>query len=689
MGFPDVRSTIGPPKVSAFNRANGTPLVVNRTAGLGYVLDADDNVVNIAGIKTVKDYGAIGDGTRHPLSEFYGSLVSAQADYPHALSLTDEIDWAAWQKAINVFSAGRAATSAGAIFAPEGEYFINRPLVYGGASSYSLKIFGNCGGARAGFGTVFTWTGTVGESMFIFYGANECEVEGVNFNPESGVGLTQCVHVAADNHVNTTLSGGVTAGAVTATPVSMTDIAVGTLLGIDTGANFEVVYVTAVTGATFDATFTRAHSAGVQVGGGAGSAGVRFRRCTFLVPEGAATAGVLWGNKTAAETPQVSEGQISECYVRGGGTPGDSFAGFRIITGGNCKNFRFDNCNYANLKRGVSNEGAGTGTVNVTWPILNNITEYDFFSAGEGSFNIYGGESESATGHVLYYNISTQGMTTIQGFSWQVAAPSGDVIINTGGALTLIGNEFYNERSPGVSFPKVKVSNLGTVSGRSSVTSIGNWYENATNISSVFLDGSDNEYRYNLFAAGVNSRVFSVGDSGAATGTRLAPYIGHLTLGNAMLETTSTSSGITHDEIGLSCRTRHKVTIPYTAFQAAALSTDLTILRVPAKSRIVAVYSDTTTPFAGTAGTLNLRVGTNTGGQQLILDHDVKTAAVTKGIADADLGTELSRSGAVQGGVLSSWTITGDVKVRLTSGSGNLSGLNAGSVTVYVVAERL
>jgi hypothetical protein len=29
------------------------------------------------------------------------------------------------------------------------------------------------------------------------------------------------------------------------------------------------------------------------------------------------------------------------------------------------------------------------------------------------------------------------------------------------------------------------------------------------------------------------------------------------------------------------------------------------------------------------------------------------------------------------------------VKVRLTSGSGNLSGLNAVSVTVYVVAERL
>jgi len=46
--------------------------------------------------KNGKTTGAIGDGTSHPLSEFYGSgapgLAAAQADYPLATALTQEID---------------------------------------------------------------------------------------------------------------------------------------------------------------------------------------------------------------------------------------------------------------------------------------------------------------------------------------------------------------------------------------------------------------------------------------------------------------------------------------------------------------------------------------------------------------------------------------------------------------------
>jgi len=42
--------------------------------------------------KNGKTTGAIGDGTTHPLSEFYGSLGAAQADYPLATALTQEID---------------------------------------------------------------------------------------------------------------------------------------------------------------------------------------------------------------------------------------------------------------------------------------------------------------------------------------------------------------------------------------------------------------------------------------------------------------------------------------------------------------------------------------------------------------------------------------------------------------------
>jgi hypothetical protein len=48
----------------------------------------------------VFEFGAIADGGSHPLSERYSSLQSAWADYPHATSLADEVDWAAIQAAI-------------------------------------------------------------------------------------------------------------------------------------------------------------------------------------------------------------------------------------------------------------------------------------------------------------------------------------------------------------------------------------------------------------------------------------------------------------------------------------------------------------------------------------------------------------------------------------------------------------
>jgi hypothetical protein len=49
----------------------------------------------------LSEYGAIGDGASHPLSAFFATLGEAQARYPHALSLTDELDGIAIQAAIN------------------------------------------------------------------------------------------------------------------------------------------------------------------------------------------------------------------------------------------------------------------------------------------------------------------------------------------------------------------------------------------------------------------------------------------------------------------------------------------------------------------------------------------------------------------------------------------------------------
>lgn len=48
---------------------------------------------------SVKDFGAVGDGTLHPLSEFYSTLAAAQAVYPFATALTQSVDWCAIQAA--------------------------------------------------------------------------------------------------------------------------------------------------------------------------------------------------------------------------------------------------------------------------------------------------------------------------------------------------------------------------------------------------------------------------------------------------------------------------------------------------------------------------------------------------------------------------------------------------------------
>lgn len=50
---------------------------------------------------SVDEYGAIGDGTYHPLSEKFSTLTSAQVVYPLATSLSQSIDWAAFAHCID------------------------------------------------------------------------------------------------------------------------------------------------------------------------------------------------------------------------------------------------------------------------------------------------------------------------------------------------------------------------------------------------------------------------------------------------------------------------------------------------------------------------------------------------------------------------------------------------------------
>lgn len=99
---------------------------------------------------SVKDYGALGDGTLHTVQEWiipgamgrYTSLAALQVDYPHVQAATDSMDWAAAQAAYNYgktlvipqeSSGGYGALQKGGVtvYFPRGVYVTNdKPLEF-------------------------------------------------------------------------------------------------------------------------------------------------------------------------------------------------------------------------------------------------------------------------------------------------------------------------------------------------------------------------------------------------------------------------------------------------------------------------------------------------------------------------------------------------------------------------------
>lgn len=85
------------------------------------VLNLETRVGDFGASIKGKKYGAIGDGNSHPLNSKYATLADAQAFYPTATSLTQEIDECAIQKAID--TAG--ASGGGTVIIPAGSFLIN------------------------------------------------------------------------------------------------------------------------------------------------------------------------------------------------------------------------------------------------------------------------------------------------------------------------------------------------------------------------------------------------------------------------------------------------------------------------------------------------------------------------------------------------------------------------------------
>lgn len=89
---------------------------------------------------SIKDYGAIGDGNAHPVSEWipsrFADLAAIKVAYPHVTAITDSIDWVAAQAAINTGMTAYAPKPAVA-------YYFNKPINISNEQSFI-----GAGGAR-------------------------------------------------------------------------------------------------------------------------------------------------------------------------------------------------------------------------------------------------------------------------------------------------------------------------------------------------------------------------------------------------------------------------------------------------------------------------------------------------------------------------------------------------------------
>ena len=198
-------------------------------------------------------------------------------------------------------------------------------------------------------------------------------------------------------------------------------------------------------------------------------------------------------------------------------------------------------------------------------------------------------------------------------------------------------------------------------------------------------------------AAGTTN-LFSVNSSGAGTfgesvtATTLTATNASITLG---------ADGTVTDEGSLVTQVYQvsvTATTCATAFEAAALTADCTIATLPVKTRLTAVYGDVTEAFtcSGTCtGTKTIGAGITGGGTEILAAALDVAATGQFGLADADLGSAMTRAAAIQGGYLPSWSATTDVIVRFTSGTGNWGDgagatfVDAGAITLTLITERL
>ncbi|MBW5406788.1 hypothetical protein FNH25_08055 [Morganella morganii] len=122
----DVLAELGNPD---FGRGDSLVAVKQTFAGAVARTQHDKNT----DILSVKDFGAIGDGELHPLSERYTTLAEANSVYSFVTDLSQSIDYAGIQAAINAAKNGNMS-----VYIPAGGYVVNSTIV----ADYAPSIHG-------------------------------------------------------------------------------------------------------------------------------------------------------------------------------------------------------------------------------------------------------------------------------------------------------------------------------------------------------------------------------------------------------------------------------------------------------------------------------------------------------------------------------------------------------------------
>ena len=572
------------------------------------------------------------------ITDFYANGVSGVAVDP-----TGVVDSTLGiQAALNIAMASPFALR---ITIPRGVYRVTSTLTYDAGPGYSLRITGDSIG-RGLTGSRFKWDGAAGGTVFKLTGANSIFFEhwGIDMNASADKGIW------FEN----------AAGAVGSSDIVLDDIKVTN--GRQTTKSVCIQF----------------GSANFQV------SEVRITRCLLQ----ACYYGML--SFTAnVKNFSITDSGVALCFwgiCHGSPDSGPSVGGHFLVETVNFGQNGYTSGGYFNGVAGAVDKGG------------------DIFMA---SGVVIGCESEGCSrfiGALIGTIGNNHGHVVLIKNQFELSSnvPTDDYVVRTGGGLTMIGNLFQNSRT-GSSIAKVQCFGLttnytGLTTMSQSVYSEGNLYTNAAEYAPIY-DGSDNW----VFAPGAigleNSyQARSFGDMGGDQNVALKTISLDGAASFAAMRKTVASTTVIPDAQfkyqGLLSIGVNKTTVKYTDLIEATTLQRQFIWDIPARTKITNVVADVTQAFAGLAGTIQLRLGDSAfvSEDNFILLFDIKTAAVTKGLLDADLGASLARATAIQGGCYY-WAVD-KFKCGFLSGAGNFgtgaaSNCNAGSVDIYVTVERM